>query len=278
MNVTRFPDASTFLAATAALRAQEPVLTNVIGTIARGVVDGRHYDSEQWLGVLEGSGNLVGCAVRTAPWNLTLSPMPEQAARALGAYLSTNDPGVPGVSGPRSAVEALVGGLTIPVRPRIVMVDVVRVLHDLTPLSRPVRGGPRRAGPGDLALLLDWHVQFAIDARLPAHDPQGMVESRLSGEGFWLWEVDGEPVSMASSAPLVATPAGAVGRVGPVYTPAAQRGNGFGTAVTRRVVEGLTPRCTIVMLYADAANPASNGVYERLGFRIVAEVVEMTLR
>jgi predicted GNAT family acetyltransferase len=31
------------------------------------------------------------------------------------------------------------------------------------------------------------------------------------------------------------------------------------------------------MLFADAANPTSNGVYERLGFRPVAEVVEARL-
>ncbi len=31
----------------------------------------------------------------------------------------------------------------------------------------------------------------------------------------------------------------------------------------------------IVMLFTDAANPTSNGVYERLGFRVVGEVVDL---
>jgi predicted GNAT family acetyltransferase len=31
------------------------------------------------------------------------------------------------------------------------------------------------------------------------------------------------------------------------------------------------------MLFTDAANPTSNGVYERLGFRAVHEVVDLDL-
>ena len=30
------------------------------------------------------------------------------------------------------------------------------------------------------------------------------------------------------------------------------------------------------MLFTDAANPTSNGVYERLGYRVVGEVVELS--
>lgn len=34
----------------------------------------------------------------------------------------------------------------------------------------------------------------------------------------------------------------------------------------------------IPMLYADAANPTSNGVYSRIGYRHVADAVDVTLR
>ena len=47
--------------------------------------------------------------------------------------------------------------------------------------------------------------------------------------------------------------------------------------MTSAVVTRLLPRTTAIILYADAANPTSNGVYERLGFRVVAEVVEVHL-
>jgi predicted GNAT family acetyltransferase len=83
---------------------------------------------------------------------------------------------------------------------------------------------------------------------------------------------------MAGHAPLVDTPAGPVGRVGPVYTPPDLRRQGYGAAATAAVVASLEPRCALVMLYADAANPTSNGVYERLGFREAARVVELSAR
>ena len=94
---------------------------------------------------------------------------------------------------------------------------------------------------------------------------------------LWLWERRGEPVSLAGHAPPVSTPAGMVGRVGPVYTPVQHRGRGYGSAITHAVSATLRPQCSIVMLYTDAANATSNAVYERLGYTAVADVVEIQL-
>jgi predicted GNAT family acetyltransferase len=47
--------------------------------------------------------------------------------------------------------------------------------------------------------------------------------------------------------------------------------------VTGAVVAALLPRCTTVLLFTDASNSTSNGVYERLGFVTVAEFVEVAL-
>ena len=74
------------------------------------------------------------------------------------------------------------------------------------------------------------------------------------------------------------TPAGTIGRVGPVYTPPALRRRGYGAAVTRAITTGLVDRCDQVMLFADAANPESNSIYEAMGFAVVAEIVEAELR
>ena len=100
---------------------------------------------------------------------------------------------------------------------------------------------------------------------------------RLWLERMWLWEVEGEPVAMAGHANVVATPGGSVGRLGPVYTLPEARGRGYGSAITAVVSRVLLAQGATVMLYADVANPTSNGVYERLGFRAVAEHVEADL-
>ena len=71
---------------------------------------------------------------------------------------------------------------------------------------------------------------------------------------------------MAGHAAPVNTPAGRVVRIGPVYTPEALRGHGYASAVTAALSEHLLNQGATVMLHADADNPTSNAIYQRLGF------------
>ena len=52
-----------------------------------------------------------------------------------------------------------------------------------------------------------------------------------------------------------------------MFTPAEHRGRGYGSSVTAAVVRALLGSGVTPMLYADAANPVSNRIYERMGFR-----------
>jgi predicted GNAT family acetyltransferase len=83
------------------------------------------------------------------------------------------------------------------------------------------------------------------------------------------WETpDGTPVSMAGVTPMVA---GQI-RVAPVYTPAHLRGHGYGGAATAEVSRAaLAAGATEVVLFADLANPTSNGLYQRIGYRPVTD-------
>ena len=138
-----------------------------------------------------------------------------------------------------------------------------------------IPGSVRPATLDDLDLGAAWIEQFAVDAGTFLPDPRESFLSRLPGNRFWV--VDGEPVSFAGHAPLVDAGGTVVARVGPVYTPAGHRRRGYGAAVTAAVTAELLVAADIVMLFTDAANPTSNGVYERLGFRVVGEVVDLDL-
>ena len=129
----------------------------------------------------------------------------------------------------------------------------------------------------DVALLVDWHRAFAEDAGLPTHGIEESVAQQVHQRALWIWEDGDAPVAMAGHAPLVPTPAGVVGRIGPVYTPLALRGRGYGSAVTAAVAMALLPRCSTIMLFADAAKPEVNRLYERLGFEESARIVEVRL-
>jgi predicted GNAT family acetyltransferase len=92
-----------------------------------------------------------------------------------------------------------------------------------------------------------------------------------------LWEDEGEPVSFAGWGGR--TPNGI--RVGPVYTPPELRGRGYATAVTAELSQGLLDGRLFdggrqfCFLYTDLANPTSNAIYERIGYRRVAESAEV---
>jgi GNAT superfamily N-acetyltransferase len=65
-------------------------------------------------------------------------------------------------------------------------------------------------------------------------------------------------------------------RIGPVYTPPAHRGRGYGGAVTTAVSQqALAAGVTEVLLYTDLANPTSNALYQRLGYQPVADSVQL---
>ena len=258
-----------FLELTSGFRAAEPYLTNVIGSIAVGVVSGREYESCHWWIAREGS-EIAGIAVRTAPHNLVLSPMEDAALAALAASVTKTFPHLPGVSG-APAHSAAFERLLRPAESKVTMQDVVYIMRDFTPATAP--GASRRTNASDADMLLEWSQLFAKDAGIPIFKAAAAVD-RLLAAG-WIWEVDGEPTAMAGHAFLVGEPGSVVGRVGPVFTPMQHRRRSYGAAVTSAVVEHLQGVCDHIMLYADALNPTSNGVYQRLGFVEYAQLLEV---
>ena len=272
MKVVEHSDAAGFLDATEAYRNPEPIRTNLLGSIATSVLNGRRYDSEQWWTVQDRAG-VVGAAVRTAPHHLVVGPMPAPAAVALGDHLRARRQPLPGVNGPAAVVLAVIERLG---HPHVVrMRDILRVLDTLIDPAEP-EGGWRRADADDVDLVSTWQERFLVEAGLPPHLPDRPTMLQWL-ERMWLWEADGGPVAMAGHANVVVTAGSRVGRIGPVYTVPQARGRGFGSALTAVVCRVLLDQGATVMLYADADNATSNGVYERLGFRALDEHVEVDL-
>jgi predicted GNAT family acetyltransferase len=57
--------------------------------------------------------------------------------------------------------------------------------------------------------------------------------------------------------------------VGPVYTPPARRGRGFGSAVTAdATAAAIAAGADHVVLYTDLSNPTSNAIYQTIGYRV----------
>jgi|GEM_PF-2291712 len=59
--------------------------------------------------------------------------------------------------------------------------------------------------------------------------------------------------------------------IGPVYTPPEHRGHGYATALVTHLSEwALASSATGCTLFTDLANPVSNRIYERMGYRRVS--------
>ena len=68
-------------------------------------------------------------------------------------------------------------------------------------------------------------------------------------------------------------------RVAPVYTPPEMRGRGYAGAATAAVSQAaLDAGVREVVLYTDLANPTSNALYQRLGYRPVEDRVVLSFQ
>jgi predicted GNAT family acetyltransferase len=132
----------------------------------------------------------------------------------------------------------------------------------------------RVAADADTPLLTDWFAAFADEVRDmgAGQDQAPHVRDKLSYGGALIWEADGRPVAVACVTRQVVK----MTRIGPVYTPPEFRGRGYGSAVTaeasRRAREAGAEE---VLLYTDLANPTSNSIYQRIGYRAVEDRIAL---
>jgi GNAT superfamily N-acetyltransferase len=194
--------------------------------------------------------------------------------------LAALDPDVEGVQGP--AEEAEVVGAAWSARTGAVVTVGLRMrLFALDELGAPtgVTGTARAVGPDDapgLDLLAQWRAEFDEEigrtGRHPHTARDDVVHAVGSGAGELVWEVDGTPVAQAAARAVVA----GMSRIGPVYTPPEHRNHGYAAAVTTEAARWALDRgARYVLLYTDLANPTTNRLYPRLGFRPRHDAVEL---
>ncbi|MEV4533209.1 GNAT family N-acetyltransferase [Asanoa sp. NPDC049518] len=139
-------------------------------------------------------------------------------------------------------------------------------LYRLGELVPPVvKGQARVAGAADRDLLAAWLTACGEELHEPLTSARETAEAGVRDGAYGLWEVDGTPVALAGKR----RPAGGVVRIGPVYTPRASRGHGYGSAVTAAVSASAHPH--EVVLFTDLANPTSNSIYAKIGYRPVED-------
>ena len=277
MDVRHYEDPQAFMALAGPFYGKDTLWHTVALTVmARFFTMKRAH--EPVMATLHDGSDLIGVAFRTPPWPVVSSGLPTDPG-LLETFLTRwleIDPDLPGASGPRENVEALgdawtrlTGGTTEEV--------LAGRLYRLEQLAPPmVPGRPRAATEDDIDLLVKWRADFASEA-LPeqrSHNEDAAQVRRLfeMGDSVLLWEDGGEPVSWA----VASAPIGGMSRVGPVYTPPERRAHGYGSAVTAAVSRiAREAGARDVILFTDLANPTSNSIYQKIGYRPVYDSSEL---
>jgi hypothetical protein len=285
-------DPGEFLAAAGDYLAASPVVSTVVTTVAHRALaqqaDGIVPPGRTWWLVVRNDSAVVGAGMRTAafaPYPPFLLPMPGQAAVALARTLHERGEEVPDLNGALPAVEVCAAELARLGGGRV-QVSIHTRLHELGELvwPAPVPGGLRAAAEADVDLGMEWFGAFMGDADEQAGRPRGAsahevpdpaeMLRRIRTGSLWFWvSPAGERVHLTGISP----PAFGVARVGPVYTPPAQRGRGWASnavaSISRRIHAGGTRVC----LFTDQANPTSNKIYTALGYHPVADMANLVI-
>ncbi|MFE9746466.1 GNAT family N-acetyltransferase [Saccharothrix saharensis] len=276
--VTRHDDLAEFWALTGSFFTADPVFHTVpIAAIDRRLHHGNPEDAPPLLLSVTEDGVLVAAALRTPPWPLAVSGVAPEWAEVVADALA-GDVELPGVSGPRESVEAFVVAWAARTGcgAREHMALRLYELGDLVALDVP--GAARLATPDDLDLLTRWRTDFADEAAVQPGEVNTLERSRLlldismaAGNGHLIWYHGDTPVAWAATS----APASGMSRIGPVYTPPEHRRHGYGAAVTAACASWARENgAEHVVLYTDLANPTSNSIYQRIGFRAVVDSAE----
>ncbi|OLF06748.1 hypothetical protein BU204_36165 [Actinophytocola xanthii] len=274
MDVQTYEDPAEFRAAVGDFYLADPVRHTLAVTVLDRYLDDPSIDPVMFT--VHHQGALCGVGLRTPPWPLIVSGLPPSTARAAVELLADLDPDLPGVNGPRELAEvfavewaALTGaGL------REVMAGRLYALGELRPPA--VSGAERVAIEADVELLTRWRSEFTSEAlgheHVVRHAEEILRGALRRGEGVVLWEDAGEPVAWATAS----VPTGAMSRIGPVFTPPDLRNRGYGSAVTAAAARWAgAAGAEHVLLFTDLANPTSNSIYQKIGFRPVFDTTEI---
>ncbi|MFC9507748.1 GNAT family N-acetyltransferase [Streptomyces sp. NPDC057002] len=268
-------DLDDFLARAGSFLRSQPALHTVPLAVTEALrTRGRHVygDGAPEFGVLERDGAVRASFFRTPPHWLNLTALTPEEAGTLAARLAALGQRLPGVNADRDTAAAFTEawrrhtGATATLRQR----QRLYRLGTLTVPDPAPPGVPRTAVEADRALLVRWHAEFSAAIGMGTlRDAEEWVDSRIEQGAITFWEdPDGTPVAMAGRTPLIA---GQI-RVAPVYTPSHLRGRGYAGAATAEISRtALASGAQEVLLFTDLANSTSNGLYQRIGYRPVAD-------
>ena len=266
MDVVRHSDPDAFLSAAAPMSARGEASASFFAGSAYSLKRAPPPPGDRIYLATFRKGDELGAAMQRDDGPVLIGESDHTAATAFAADLARDWPQLQGVTGSAAGCEAFARTW----RELTGRVHVLRVRtrqHTLTSVNRvpAAPGRARVAAEDDVLWLIDRQIAFIAEVGIP--DPpermRGFMPQRVARGDFWIWEDDGRAAyaGFNDAAPDFA-------RIAPVYTLPERRGRGYATTLVAEIAHELLARGKRkLFLTTDVANPTSNAIYARIGFR-----------
>ena len=239
-------------------------------------------DPANWLmATVSDEAGIRLTAIMTPPHNLTLyatdNVLNEEAISCLIAELAEQE--VPGVMTEKTLAEYFADaysarkGISFTTSMNQRIFELTTVKPDI-----PKLGTLRLLTEKDMSFFPYWAEAFyAAAVRYDAKEMSIPQEAErflftIATEKIYVLEDDGVPVSIAGLVREMPTSAG----VAMVYTPPYNRGKGYATSCVAGISQiALDKGFLRCVLYTDLANPTSNSIYQKIGYRPICDSLEI---
>ena len=248
--------------------SSQPVLHNLVLSILHARL-AQGDPGRYWMAMRQ--EDVVGVVLQSPlTFPATLTPMEPPVAAAMADAIADAGIALPGVNG-EAATAAVFSGQWSERRKSAATPFQGNRLYEFLELTEApnVEGTLRQASPKDRGLMILWTRAFEHEIGESGDDTEQRVDRSLAARQLWLWDQNEEAVSIA----LAREPVDGVVRLSGVYTPPEKRKHGYAAACVHALSRQLRDAGHRCALYTDLANPTSNSIYRRIGYRAVAEAV-----
>lgn len=238
------------------------LMVSIAMRLAASAESGQHYAA-----VVQKDEQTVAAALRQSGYKLLITRASDEAIQAMAEDWPPDGTGLSHAAGPAPDIERFAAHYRawtgrqsrIGLAQRLYRGDKVATRHK-------VAGVMRLATSADLPLVKQWLVGYTSET----HGPTIAIERHIVAQRLHIW-VNNGPVAMASVSGM--TPNSA--RISLVYTPPAQRGQGYGQAIVAGLAQKMLGQLSFCTLFTDIDNPVSNSLYRKIGFKPVCDFVDM---
>lgn len=218
-------------------------------------------------------GGTTAAAIQTPPHNLIVTQASEKELELLANHIFDSGLDLPGVVGP-SVSASFFANKWSKMTGKNQKLGMAQKIYEASNVLLPkVKGYLRPALSGDKQLIARWLYEFSSES-LPEKDKFGLpfanewADKAIHAKTAFLWLNGETPVSVAHTG----RPTKNGISIRAVYTPPEHRQNGFGSAVVGSLsLLMLKEGYKFCTLYTDLSNSTSNSIYQKIGYREVAD-------